>query len=643
MLSDKFRYNENKLLSLFFISSLTISLFYTGINTWLFTASYAFIIFGFTLVLKQRFYLSINISINGILVSSVLLLSWFAISIFTSQIKYLTIYNLFWVGSLLIIFLLFSIADKKDQVWSFIWPAILLLVTAWAIYGLFQYYYLHVPSNATFLNRNSLAALINLALIPAAGYFLLNENERPWKKLNNKLLSSVLIILFLTVFIITSRGASLSLAFGFLLLLTLLRKHVEKPQIYTLFIIIFISFLVANLSQYFIPSLPEGFTERMMSLTNTSEAGNSRYIIWNSLIPLFQEMPWYGFGLGSLWLFWPPHRPANDTSAGFFAHNDYMQMTLEAGYPGILLLLLLFGFVIYGFIRALKNNTHLNELTLLQRVELVSMFSALTTFAAHSFFTYNFYVLPLLIIAGFYLARINQLITLNTHHFKTIPALKLYFKPFIFLFCSVGLVFILASYFLSISFSNFYNVQAKKLMQQQKYQDANTLFLKAQSIAPLMDNPFFSHADLLRRGANTLIGVNKNDLANSLLKNAHTNLDKAEKLNPLRPQTHHIRALIYENDQPEKAFAEYSSALKLDPRFLFSRINLAKLLHKNNQLKQALEVLYQGINYNYPIDQAMLQYMKLFAKLSREAGAESFAIHLESNINKFKIQNAKNH
>ena len=157
-----------------------------------------------------------------------------------------------------------------------------------------------------------------------------------------------------------------------------------------------------------------------------------------------------------------------------------------------------------------------------------------------------------------------------------------------------------------------------------------------------MDNPFFSHADLLRRGANTLIDVNKTNLANSLLKNAHMNLDKAEKLNPLRPQTHHIRALIYENEQPEKAFAEYNKALKLDPRFLFSRINLAKLLHKNNQLKQALEVLHQGINYNYPVDRAMLQYMKLFAKLSREAGVESFALHLEANIKKFMRENSKN-
>ena len=313
--------NRSKLFSLFFISSLTSSLFYTGNNTWLFTASYIFIVFCFTLVLKQRFHTPISISINGLIVSSALLLFWFAISIFPSQIKYLSLYNFFWVGSLIIVFLIFTFHDNKDRIWNNIWPAILLLVLTWAMYGLVQYYYLHVPSNSSFLNRNSLAALINLALIPASAYFLLTEKERPWPFLNNKVLTFSLIILFLTTFIITSRGGSLSLILGFIILVSLLYKYTEKSQLYSLLTIIFISFLLATLSQYFIPNLPDGFSDRMATLNNTSEAGNTRFIIWKSLIPLFNEMPWHGLGLGSLWIFWPPFRPANDTSAGFFAHS----------------------------------------------------------------------------------------------------------------------------------------------------------------------------------------------------------------------------------------------------------------------------------------------------------------------------------
>ena len=624
---------DNKIFSLLFISALASALFYTGNNTWLFTASYLLIVFSLALVLKQRFYKSISFSINGILVSSILLLIWFGITIFTSQIIYLSIYNFFWVGSLVIIFLIFTLNENKDQIWNNIWPAILFLVLAWAIYGLVQYYYLHVPTNASFLNRNSLAAFINLALIPASGYFLLNEKERPWKSLNNKNLALILIILFLTTFIITSRGASLSLILGFILLISLLRKHVEKSQIYSLLLIILISYLLATLSQYFIPNLPQGFGERMASLQNASEAGNPRFIIWKSLIPLFEQMPWYGLGLGSLWVFWAPHRPSTDNSAGYFAHNDYMQITLEAGYPGILLLVLLFAFILIHFIRAIKNNNFL----LIQRVELVGIFAALVTFAAHSFFTYNFYILPLLLIAGFYLGRFNQLATLNISKRNTLPAFKVYFKPIMFIFSLSGLVLILCSYFVAISLSSYYNSEAKAKVLQKKYQESNALFLKSQRLAPMMDNPFFSHADLLRRGANNLLRVNKNKQAQSLIRLAHINLNKAEKLNPLRPQTHHIRGLIYEIQQPEKAKTEFKKALALDPRFLFSRIRLARLLHKEKQLKAAMEVLYDGVNYHYRVDGVMLEYMTFFAQLSREAGVESFAQHLENNIKRYTL------
>ena len=640
MLNNIFKLKNYKLFSLFFVSALTFSLFYTGNNTFLFTASYLSLVFCLIIVLKQFFSNQISIPINGILISTSLLLLWFAISIFSSQIKYLSIYNFFWVGSLIIVFLLFTFNENKDEIWKVVWPAILLLVLMWACYGLVQYYYLHEPTNASFLNRNSLAALVNLALIPASGYFLLKEESRPWTFLNNKLLSLALIILFLITFIITSRGGSLSLAFGFMTLLFFFRKHIEKQQFYSLLVIIFISFLIATLSQYFISNAGSNFAERMMSIKDTSTAGNPRFIIWQSLFPLFQDMPWYGYGLGSLWAFWPPYRPASDTSAGFFAHNDYMQLTIEAGYPAIVLLILLFVFLLRSFLLAIKNNEKESVLSVFQRVELISLFSALLTFAAHSFLTYNFYVLPLLIIAGLYLARVTHLLSIGSSTHKTFSPLKTYFKPYMFVICLVGSALILSTYFITVSLSSYYNMQAKELMRKNKFQDSNTLFLKAQTLAPLMDNPFFSHADLLRRGANQLFSINKTVKADTLIKYAHQNLDKAESLNPRRPQIHHIRGLIFERKAPEKAIIEYQKALKLEPRFLFSRMRLAEVLHDQKQLKASMKVLYEGVNYNYLVNKTMLAYMRMFARYSREAGIESFALHLEANIKKFMRENS---
>lgn len=635
LISSTAKITENALFSFLYIAALFSALFYTGNNVYLFSAAFTFISLMLSLVLKQRYPESQSIAFNGIFVSSVLLLSWFAIAIFPSQVKYLTLYNFFWVGSLVIIFLLFTFANNKNQIWQYVWPVTLFLVLIWALYGLIQYYYLHVPTNATFLNRNTLAALINLLLLPATGYFLIDKSINPWPWLSTKTASFILLVLFLTIFIISSRGATLSLLTGLFILLFFSRNFIIKKQLYILLAIILSAFLMASFSQYFISGSPEGIAERMMTLQNTSAAGNSRFIIWESLLPLFESMPWYGIGLGSLWLFWPPYRPFNDNSAGFFAHNDYMQITLEAGYPGIILLIALFVFILMYFIRAIKNYQPVNQPVPVQQVEIIALFSALTCFAAHSMFTYNFYVLPLLLIAGLYLARFNQLVTQNSASHKTIPALKIYFKPFTFILSAAGITLILLSYFFAVSFSNFYNAKAKELMQDNQLQQANSYFLKAQSLTPVMDNPFFSHADLLRRSAEKLKSINKSEQADTLLSIAHENLDRAEQLNPFRPQTHHIRGLIFEAKDTGKAMAEYSKALALEPRFLFSRIRLAMILHNQNQLKQAVEVLYEGVNYTYPVDKVMLEYMTLFAKYSREAGVESFAMQLEDNIKKF--------
>ncbi|MDH5394852.1 MAG: O-antigen ligase family protein, partial [Gammaproteobacteria bacterium] len=386
--------NEHSLFSFLYIAALFSALFYTGNNVYLFSTAFTFISLTLTLVLKQRYSDSQPVFLNGIFISSLLLLGWFAIAVFPSQVKYLTLYNFFWVGSLIIIFLLFSFANKKNDIWHLVWPVTLFLVLFWALYGLIQYYYLHVPTNATFLNRNTLAALINLLLIPAVAYFLIDKAIKPWSWFNTKLASFFLLILFLTVFIISSRGATLSLLTGLSVLIFFIRNLIIKKQLYILLAIIIVAFVTASLSQHFIAGSPEGIAERMITLQNTSAAGNSRFIIWESLLPLFKTMPWYGIGLGSLWLYWPPYRPFNDNSAGFFAHNDYMQITLEAGYPGIILLLLLFIFILTYFIRATKTYQPENKPGAIHHVEIIALFSALTSFASHSIFTYNFYVLP---------------------------------------------------------------------------------------------------------------------------------------------------------------------------------------------------------------------------------------------------------
>ena len=630
------RFTENTLFTLTYISAVVFALFYTGLDLWQFTVCGVLLSLSLGLVLKQRFYHSISININGISISAFLLLTWFGVSVFLNPIPYLGLHNFFLVGSLIIIFIIFSLHDYQDKIWNSIWPLLLLIVFIWAIYGLVQYYYLRVASNATFLNRNTLAALINLILIPTSGYFLLAAKQRPYKHISNTILAFVLFTLFLCLFIISSRAGTLSLLLGFLILFSLLKKHIDIKRLLSLFKIIFLAFTFSYISQYFIANLPDDIASRMVSLTNISEAGNPRFIIWKSLLPLFNEMPWHGIGLGSLYIFWAPYRPANDGSAGFFAHNDYMQMTIEAGYPGILLLAALFVFILLGLIRTLKKN-----ISLIHRIELISVFSALITYAAHSFFTYNFYVFPLLIIVGVYLARFNYIIGLYSNSSITVPAFKAYFNPFTYFFSLIGIIIIFSGHFITNALSNDINKTANKLMLNNELQRSNDLFLKAQKLAPLMDNPFFSHANLLMVSAEKLHKSGDTKDAKLLFNLAHEKLNHAEKLNSRRHQIFHIRGLLYEKNQPEKAILQFKKALSVNPRFLHSRVKLAYMLHQQNKLDEALNLLNKGLYYRYFAGREILNFLQLYANYSREAGHDTFAKHLENEIQSIFSLNPK--
>ena len=624
---------KGMIFSLLFISALTSSLFYTGLDLWQFMVSNIILTLLLATVLQQRFHKPISIQINGVFTSVILLLIWYVISVAISEVKYLSVHNFFLLGSILIIFILFSFENNKNKIWNITWPLILFLTLIWACWGLVQYYYLNVPTNASFLNRNTLAALINLVIIPASGYFLLEQQQRPWKLVNTKLLSIILFILFLTTFIITSRGGSLSLILGLTLLFYLLKNHIKKSNYLILFSIIFVAFIFSHLSQYFVANLPSGFTERMVSLADSKTAGHPRFIIWESVLPLFKEMPWYGFGLGSFWLFWAPYRPANDQSAGFFAHNDYMQMTIETGYPGILLLLFIFIFVTIGLVRSIKKNAS-RKLSLLQRVELISLFSAFTTHAAHSVFTYNFYVYPLLLIAGLYLARFSQIMTPAHYVSWNMPALKKHFIPVTFYFSLGGIIIILSGYFITLVISSNYTAKANQLLLQKQYKKSNDYFLRAQKLAPLTDNPLFSHANLLMISANKLKKTNKLKDAEVLYSLSHIKLNQAEALNPRRHQIFHIRGLLFMEKHPEKAILQYKKALSLSPRFLPSRIQLAFLLHKQGHLNQAIKILHQGLYYKYQASKDVITYLQLYANYAKEDGNVDFSLHLENEIKK---------
>jgi hypothetical protein len=98
-------------------------------------------------------------------------------------------------------------------------------------------------------------------------------------------------------------------------------------------VIVLTSYLLANILQN------GEVGARLGTLAKLGSADDGRFLIWERAWQMLMDAPWWGIGLGTYWLHWPPYRNPLDSSGGFYVHNDYLQIWIETGLPGLLLLL----------------------------------------------------------------------------------------------------------------------------------------------------------------------------------------------------------------------------------------------------------------------------------------------------------------
>ncbi|MCM0612653.1 O-antigen ligase family protein [Marinobacter sediminum] len=148
-----------------------------------------------------------------------------------------------------------------------------------------------------------------------------------------KILYLIQFVLGLALFLSLSRGAALALAGAVCIYLSLC--HCKKIQWLGAFVasgfILVLSFFVGSLL------LPDGAGVSGLSLSDRPDSMSDRFDMWHSAWLMFLEHPIWGTGLGTFALRYPEFRAFSETSsAGYFAHNDYLQLLAELGIVGFL-------------------------------------------------------------------------------------------------------------------------------------------------------------------------------------------------------------------------------------------------------------------------------------------------------------------
>ena len=569
------------------------SLFFNGIDLRFFALTFLllllWIIINTILIYRQ------GTQIGSLLIPVVITLFWLwlGIDIVFSQVVYLSTVNFWWVGVFPLAFLVYTFSYDKDTFWKYVFTFLVCVAVLLCIYALYQVIVLQEQPSGTFYNKNSLAALINLLIFPLLATALLS-------KTNKRLIAYItaIFIFILLLGLINSRGALLAFTLSLLVMLILIGTEKNRRRFLLLGFIIITALVTAHIALNNTPhTSSNGIVERITTLQDAQSAGQSRFVIWQPAWELFKQNAWTGIGLGTYFLTIPPYLHPDDHSAGYYVHNDYLQIALETGIPGLILFLAIIFSVFYRFITTL-NVTHKKHPL---RTMFISLFAAMLGISIHSFFTFNLYVMPTMLALGLFLGYFNyladQLQGITLKHWQPSRLLR----PVIYYFCAATVSLSLLSYMASIGVAYHYQHKGNLFAAKAQLEDAHHAFRLAQILAPNIDSAYFADADLLRKSA-LVVAQHRPEFSMGLLQEANELLEHAELLNPLRPHTPYIRGLVLEQLQHNKnaeIIDAYQTALIRNPRFLPARIALARYLLNLKKYDVADQLLQEGLSYSY--------------------------------------------
>lgn len=179
----------------------------------------------------------------------------------------------------------------------------------------------------------------------------------------------VLITLILALVLSFSRAAWISLAFAIMLYFILLLKIKMKWILLTVGILAGSFFLFQNEIWDRLEKNKQdssaNFLEHIQSMSNisTDESNLERINRWQSAIRMFVERPVFGYGPATYQFMYAPFQRSSEktlisTNAGDKgnAHSEYIGPLAESGFPGLILVLCVFGSAIFTALRVYRNS-----------------------------------------------------------------------------------------------------------------------------------------------------------------------------------------------------------------------------------------------------------------------------------------------
>lgn len=622
--------------ALFVACALGLAVFYHGPQIPLLAGAQFLVVTWLALSLASSYESGVRLPLTPASIALTFFWMWLGISLLWSAVLVTSVINFWWVGSLALVFWAYTLSPQRERVWFFVSRFALVGALALCGYALIQLFVWGEPPRSTFVNIHSFAALMMLIALSLGGYFLIAWQQRAAPR-TRYALGACLFVLYFTIASTGGRGTTLSIALSLTLFVLLALRAVDRRGLFTLVGIVVGAYVAANLL------LHGGVEERIATLADPGSAAFPRLLIWRGSWELLLREPLWGIGLGTYYLAWPPFRDPADATLGFFVHNDYLQIWIEAGLPALLLLLAAFASVAFLLMRLLGHA----RVTVTLRLEALGLFAGLLAVAAHSFLDFNLYILSISVTAGLVLGRFHecvaQVVPLRVHTMWPSRALQ---SPAYRVIVVLVTLFPL-SYFVALGLSDYLYKRGYDLAAAGSLLEADDSFTWAERLLPRDDKVLTMHADLYRH---VMQRIPQTDSAErrALYEAALALLDEAQSANPYRSLIHVVRGRILQENPVltgpawrERAEIEYARAIALNPRLLAARVEYAKLLWVTGQERKAYRTLDGGIDLWYYPAAPALGYYEFAAYAARKLGEDGRAKDIEQKLTSMREAIAK--
>lgn len=357
-------------------------------------------------------------------------------------------------------------------------------------------------------------------------------------------------------------------------------------------------------------------SSRVATLSDPLVAGSTRFVLWKSVLPLIEASPLTGYGPGMLYYVWPPFRAANENSAGFFAHNSYLDFAVTGGIPATLMVIGLFMIALHAAWRA----------------KAAWPAAALVVLFVHGLVDFTLLVSSPLFLFGITLGLLAP-------HARPLSAIVApIFRRWTLMLGTTVLVGLIV--YSATSMAGYY--QQRVAAEKFAAGDVNAAFERLTSAIrwwPSADLPRTQRAHVLAVSALEVEGARSNPMVARAFSVAQKDAAAAMRLNPFRINAYLTAARVAragrslglspQGDEDSERFVR--AALARNPRSITVRMELAMIVRGQGSEGEALSVLMDGIATKRTWSPTLDAYHAMARELAQSLGDDDALARIPQN------------